>query len=66
MEITLLDPIPPLEHASSREAAFLASVARGAISILEKGNSARPVGAVPGGVRAAIESDAEREPKTRD
>ena len=57
---------PHAGSATSNEAAFLASMARGAINVLEKSNPARSSGSTSRDISLAIEANAQSKPKARD
>lgn len=57
---------PYTGSATSNEAAFLASMARGAIKVLEKNNPSRSSGSTSRDICLAIETDTQSKPKARD
>jgi hypothetical protein len=57
---------PHTGSATSNEAAFLASMARGAIKVLEKSNPPRSNGPTPRDISPAADSNSQSKPKARD
>src|SRR5216683_5543155 len=57
---------PHAGSATSNEAAFLASMARGAIKVLEKSNPPRSSGATSRVISPAVEANAQSKPKAGD